>query len=273
MREKLQQFIERAEGLRGQNADTPEFNVWNNDVIRFLKKEYGSTSDEFRSFKKIHFFNVQMAILSGEYQNDKEFRNGIQEAILTLKSYQDDIYEEGKLPADNETTATYRKIFISHSEEDKPIVGELIDLFEGIGLKPEQIFCSSFEGYGIPLGEDFLDVIKKEISKDVLVLFILSKNFYKSSICLCEMGAFWVLAKVCIPMIIPPFTFDDIKGVLPKTIQGLPVNDKLKINSLQEKLLAMFNLAEQPMSAWERKRDRVIERINTKINESTKKSG
>ena len=40
-----------------------------------------------------------------------------------------------------------KKIFISHSSEDKEIIGELITLIEGMGVKSEQIFCSSFEGY------------------------------------------------------------------------------------------------------------------------------
>ena len=59
---------------------------------------------------------------------------------------------------------------------------ELIDLIETIGLKSTQIFCSSFEGYGIDLGENFLDRIKSELNEENLVLFILSENFYSSPV-------------------------------------------------------------------------------------------
>lgn len=38
-----------------------------------------------------------------------------------------------------------RKIFISHSSEDKEIVGEVIAFIEGMGVKSEQIFCSSLK--------------------------------------------------------------------------------------------------------------------------------
>jgi hypothetical protein len=131
---------------------------------------------------------------------------------------------------------------------------------ESIGLTPAQIFCSSFDGYGVPLGENFLDVLKNEISNNVLVLFIFTPNFYKSSFCLCEMGATWVLSKEHIPIIVPPFTFDNIKGVISKT-QGLIVDDELKLNLLRERIINAFNIIDQPMSSWERKRDRVIERI------------
>ena len=63
-----------------------------------------------------------------------------------------------------------KKIFISHATKDKEIIEELIDLLENIGINSAQIFCSSFEGYGIPLGENFLDKIKQELSSEVLGL-------------------------------------------------------------------------------------------------------
>ena len=155
---------------------------------------------------------------------------------------------------------------ISHSSKDKKIVEELIDIVESIGVTPTQIFCSSFDGYGVPLGTNFLEIIKSEISKNVLVLFVLSKNFYESPVSLCEMGATWVLAKDHIPIIVPPFSFSQIEGVIPLT-QGLPINDELKLNLLRDKLIDNFKLPEQPVSAWERKRDRSIKRLNMIIEE------
>jgi len=263
----LQQFIEQAENLRGHNANTPEFKSWLDNVIRYLKKKYGSSSDEVRAIKRIQFFNTQMVILSGEYENDKEFRNGIQQAILTLRNYQDDFDDETIVYKNN----TYNKLFISHAKEDEAIVSEMINLLEAMGLTPSQIFCSSIEGYGVPLGKDFLDTLKKEISNNVLVLFILTNNFYESHFCLCEMGASWVLTNEQIPIIVPPFTFEGIEGVLPKNTQGLPINNKLKINSLREKIIETFNLPQQTMSIWERKRDQSIDIINNLIAESSKR--
>jgi len=266
MDNKLQQFIEQAENLRGHNANTPEFNAWFNNVLRYLKKEYGPSSDEARDFKRIQFFNAQTVILGGEYENDREFLDGLQQAILTLRNYQDDSYDETIVHKNN----NYNKLFISHAKEDEAIVGEIINLLEAMGLTPSQIFCSSIEGYGVPLGKDFLDTLKKEISNNVLVLFILTNNFYESPFCLCEMGASWVLTNEQIPIIIPPFTFDDIEGVLPKNTQGLPINNGLKLNSLREKIIETFNLPQQTMSIWERKRDLSIDIINNLIAKSSK---
>ena len=134
----------------------------------------------------------------------------------------------------------------------------MIEILESIGLDSNQIFCTSFEGYGIELGENFLDSIKNELSSDSLVIFILSKNFYESAICLCEMGAAWVLVKEHIPVLIPPLDFSDVKGVIPLS-QGFKINEPLKLNLFKEKIEKIFSLENTVgMSTWERKRDRIL---------------
>jgi len=154
-----------------------------------------------------------------------------------------------------------RKIFISHSSLDSKIVEQVIELLEGMGVPSDLIFCSSFEGYNIGLGEDFLETIRKELNQNVLVLFILSPNFYNSPISLCEMGATWVKTSEHVPILIPPFDYRDVKGVIPYS-QGMKVNDKLKINSLKDKIEIFLSLKPKNSSAWERKRDLVIASIN-----------
>ncbi|TOH96971.1 hypothetical protein CGI69_24235 [Vibrio parahaemolyticus] len=153
------------------------------------------------------------------------------------------------------------KIFISHASKDADVVEEIIELLEAIGVESNQIFCTSFEGYGIDLGENFLDAIKTELSSDSMVLFLLSENFYKSPVCMCEMGAAWVLSKEHIPIVVPPLTYSDIQGVLPLT-QGMLLTDSLKLNSFKEKIEKTFNITNGlSFSTWERKRDRVCSRL------------
>lgn len=154
-----------------------------------------------------------------------------------------------------------KKVFISHSSKDAIYVEQLIELLEGIGVASHQIFCSSFDGYGINLGENFLDVLKKELNNNVLVIFVLTSNFYRSPISLCEMGATWVKTNEHIPILIPPFEYNQIKGVIPLT-QGMMINEKLKLNSLKEKIESFLDIEPKNISAWERKRDSVLKIIN-----------
>jgi formylglycine-generating enzyme required for sulfatase activity len=157
-----------------------------------------------------------------------------------------------------------KKIFISHSSLDSPIVGDLIDLIESIGINDNQIFCSSFEGYGIELGENFLERLKTELNEEIIAFFILTQNFYKSPISLCEMGAVWIKSNKHIPILIPPFEFKDIKGVFPVS-QGMKINDKSKLNTLKETLENDFSLPSLRTSIWEKKRDKFLNDINSYI--------
>lgn len=162
-----------------------------------------------------------------------------------------------------------KKVFISHSSIDKNFAGNMIELLEAMGVSSNQIFCSSFEGYGIPLGEQFLERIKNELNNEVLVLFILSENFYNSPICLCEMGATWVKTNNHIPILIPPFEFSDVKGVIPK-IQGMKINEKVKWNLLKENVESFFEIERINTSAWERKRDKIHSEITKQLKLSSK---
>lgn len=162
--------------------------------------------------------------------------------------------------------APLTRIFISHSKDDSPFVEELIELIEVIGLPPERIFCSSFEGYGIDLGKDFLQVIRDELRGATLVLFLLTRSFYSSPICLCEMGAAWVVGREHIPILVPPFDFSEVRGVIPLT-QGFKLNEPLKLTLFKQKLESLFHL--QPKLAeptWEKKRDNIIARIDAKLS-------
>ena len=123
-----------------------------------------------------------------------------------------------------------------------------------------QIFCSSFEGYGVDLGENFLERLKKELDSSVLVIFILSENFYSSPVSLCEMGATWIKTNQHIPILIPPFDFKNIQGVIPLT-QGFNINETIKFNLFKESIERYFKLRPIDFSVWERKRDKIINRI------------
>lgn len=168
------------------------------------------------------------------------------------------------MPASIPNTAI-EKIFISHSSKDAGIVEEIIDLLEIMGVKQKQIFCSSFQGYSIGLGQDFLQRIKDELNGNVLVLFIITSDFYSSPVSLCEMGAAWVKTTTHIPIVVPPLSYEDVKGVIPLT-QGFSIDEPLKWNVLKEQLEQWFDIQSQDsMSAWERKRDKSIGLINRKI--------
>jgi len=265
----LQRLLDKSGEIKVHDSDDPTFTTWKNTVERTLIRVFGKDSPELEQFHKLRFFyHAMIMTLGSDYsgQHRECFDRDYRILISSITNYIEEL-DEGHTDSDHPEAPArdIERVFISHSSQDAPFVEELVDLLEVIGLPGESIFCTSFAGYGIGLGDNFLEAIKHELHSDTLVLFVLSANFYASPVCLCEMGATWVLTKDHIPILVPPFDFADVKGVIPLT-EGFRINDELKLNLFKEKIETVFGLSPcLSQSAWERKRDRIVSRINDKM--------
>ena len=134
MNNRLQELIDEIEGLRNHNADTPKFNAWKKEVIRTLIKKYGENTQEVKAFKKLQFFNTQLAILSGEFSNDQKFKNDLEEARLILRNYLRDKETEGNTVKE-EKTVNRRDVFIVHGR-DEGIKAEVARWLTQLELNP-----------------------------------------------------------------------------------------------------------------------------------------
>ena len=86
------------------------------------------------------------------------------------------------------------KIFISHSSKDREYVEAIVSFFEDLGLKEENIICSSVPPYCIPLNNNIYEWLVNEFqNSNLYVIYILSKNYYNSASSLNEMGATWAM--------------------------------------------------------------------------------
>jgi hypothetical protein len=158
-------------------------------------------------------------------------------------------------------TQSMSKLFISHSSQDDKIIKPFIDLIENIGVPHNLIFYSSHPAYGVGLGENIFTRLKTELEDYVFALFMLSDNFYKSPVCLCEMGAVWIKSNKQIPILIPPFDFNAVQGVFPNSL-GFKMNDKNQLNNFKGELESYFKLTPIHITRWEEKRDEYITKIN-----------
>lgn len=158
------------------------------------------------------------------------------------------------------------KVFISHSSKDKEYVGLLVDLLEDIGLSKDTLFCSSVQGFGIPLGKTIFQYLRDEFDKfDLHVIFVHSHNFYSSPVCLNEMGAAWVAQNKVTSVLLPDFGYSDMKGVVSNQDISIKLDDPDKaevthrLNELYQTLLIDFEVPKKNESRWEYKRDKFIE--------------
>ncbi|EGQ9819081.1 toll/interleukin-1 receptor domain-containing protein [Vibrio parahaemolyticus] len=265
---QLKKLLEKASIVTIEDSNDPDFKYWKNSVERTLAKIFGKDSTEFQHFNALDFYYKNSPIFAGIDCSDDHlrcFREDFKMLKESISEYINEIEEETSndtVTGTGQKTTQVNKIFISHASNDAKVVEEIIELLEAIGVESNQIFCTSFEGYGIELGENFLDAIKNELSSDSMVLFVLSENFYASPVCMCEMGAAWVLSKEHIPLVVPPLSYSDIKGVLPLT-QGMILTNAMKLNSFKDKVEKTFRIKNKlSFSSWERKRDRFCNHLD-----------
>lgn len=165
----------------------------------------------------------------------------------------------------NENKDKKPKIFISHSKDDEKYVKNLVYLLEDIGLSNNDIFCSLFREYGIPIGEDIYEYLRNELkSENVTVFYILSNNYYDSPACLNEMGASWMVQSEYITFLLPSFEFKEIKGAInPNKISISLDSNTLKeyLNELKNNLCHKFNITILD-NKWERVRDKYLDTLS-----------
>lgn len=259
----LNKLLEMSNQIQNYTSNDPDFKNWKYFCVRTLRSIYGENSSEAMQIENLKFYYRPGIIVSGRnysVEHRERFDRDFAQAKKLIQILINDI--DTNSVDDKNSNNDIMKIFISHSSKDVNIVEEFVDLLETIGLDSNQIFCSSLSGYGIPLGENFIERLKTELSAtDSMVIFMLSENFYKSPACMCEMGATWIQSKEHIPVLIPPFSFEDIDGTL-KLTQGFMINDSMKWNEFKDKIIQTFGLEDLSDSVWERKRDRAIARIN-----------
>lgn len=79
------------------------------------------------------------------------------------------------------------------------------------------------------------------------------------------MGAAWIKTTAHIPVLIPPFKFNDIKGVIPQT-HGIMLDETHGLNSLKVKIEELFAITpDNNPSIWERRRDGILKQIKAAI--------
>lgn len=160
------------------------------------------------------------------------------------------------------------KIFISHSTDDKPIVEKFVTMLEQIGVKQDQLFCSSIAGYGIPQGAgDLYDFIRNEMSNDNLfVIMMLSQNYYNSPACLNEMGAAWVKQSTYQSILLPGFQYSELKGAVNPRDITFRLDDKnnrnYALNELKGRIIKHLGINYVSQNLWERFRDKFLDEID-----------
>ena len=228
-----------------------------NESTRFRREEiyqYLFTQTKDLQLKKIggYIRGFEVEVLSANIQRMKE---SIENNNYVVSNRNTQLHKQVRRKGMQEME---NRLFISHSSLDEEYVKIFVSFLEGIGMNESQILCTSIAGYGIPLGEDIYDFLKEQFNNFYLhVFFILSKNYYNSPASLNEMGAAWVLQKEYTSILLPDFSFSEIKGAVDARKNSIKLGGNESIisdllNQLRDKLQAEFKLPAIHESKWER---------------------
>lgn len=238
-------------------------NAWQYLTIDALTSIFGENSSYVANFKS----TITEKNTGFNYQ--REFREEVNNGLSILEA----ICESFQLGLNHhkETTECSKptKIFISHKTEDKPFVEELVELIEFIiGIDSSNMFCSSIGGYDIKPGKEILAELKRQFDEyNIIFIVVHSPRYYKSSICLNEMGAAWVLGSNFISFLTPDCKYSMLNGVIDGRYMSIKVNDSRdtvvsKLNSFKDYLLDTYSINKDKfnLTRWEMRRNEFIDK-------------
>lgn len=154
-----------------------------------------------------------------------------------------------------------RKIFISHSSKDKPYVIDFVNhiLCLGIGLNPDDIFCTSIEDVTMRNGEDIRKHIQDNIRSAEYSFLLISENYKASEVCVNEMGAVWAYDANVRSFLLPNVSFSSI-GWLCDTRKADKLADSVALDRLYEEMINYFSLKEN-LVHWSQQREIFVRRV------------
>lgn len=128
-------------------------------------------------------------------------------------------------------------IFISHSSKDKQIAKSFVNtvLKLGLSVPKEDIFFTSDYSTSINVAEDIPDALKNALMEMTLFISIISKDYFKSAVCLNEMGAGWVKLEKNknLQLLLPNVKFTNKEmGFINVQKLGIKLNDEIMLHKL-----------------------------------------
>lgn len=160
------------------------------------------------------------------------------------------------------------KIFISHKTEDAVYSDALINLINFvIGSDGDKVFCSSVQGYGIRQACDIMEELRSQfVNNEIFMIIIHSPRYYKSAICMNEMGAAWALGSRFCSFLTKDCKPEQMQGVVGKERIYIDPNGDANmlnahLNDFKNDLVSFFHCETPDENKWENARNRFVREV------------
>jgi len=246
-------YVETLGGSPNSHESISAYHEWYSETFLYLSDFYSLNNPDFEKFKNVD-----------NSQSGYALRDNFYFLMATYNLLMKNVTKQ--INFNQPQTEKSPMLFISHSSEDKSFVEALVDLLEGIGFTEKNLFCSSIDGYRIPLNGDIFETLRRLfIEHELFVIFVHSPRYYKSAVSLNEMGAAWVLRTGFCSILTKDMNFHEMKGVFNGNTIAIKVDAEDasgRLNELKEKLQKVFGLDPINTTKWERKRNMFLSHVN-----------
>ena len=155
------------------------------------------------------------------------------------------------------------RLFLSHSHADRDLAMRLVELFLATSsLQPDDIFCSSLSGIGVPEGKNFVEYIRVALLQARLVVVVITPSYLGRPFCLCELGAAWALELSSFPLLAGDTTVGDLDGVLGQ-VQASRLDDPDALDRLRERVRRDLDGVTVDEARWPEARDTFLAQLGS----------
>lgn len=251
---------------------TPYQTIHNDENYLLWKAEIEAELEKLPQSKTVQDIIYLFSKMGKNFSDNSTFAQLEAKLIVLGKTLSESVEEGSKMDKPH-------KLFISHSSKDADYVETFVGLLEVLGLRDEEIICSSVPPYCIPLDNKVYEWLVNEFqNSDLHVIYAFSKDYYSSAASLNEMGAAWAMKHKWTGVLLPGFQFDQLDGCIDKTQIAIKLDDsdnrtlKYRLSEFKDELIKEFNLRPMSEATWERQRDGFLDRIST-ITEARSREG
>jgi len=161
-----------------------------------------------------------------------------------------------------------KKIFISHSSKDRPIIESFIDdiLVGALAIKLNDIFCTTTDGTKIKSGDDWRNSIKEHLVNSEITFLIITPYYKESEVCQNEMGASWISSAKVIPLIVQPINYSTV-GIIQEPKQLEILQDEKSLDRIKDIVQNIFNIPPEEIKSdrWTAKKIEFLTKIEQYI--------
>jgi len=144
------------------------------------------------------------------------------------------------------------RIFISHSSRDKELAEALVNLIRAaFPLGPNEIRCTSVDGYRIPTGVSTDSFLRTEVLKCDVLVALITEHSLNSDYVIFELGARWGVERPLFPILAKSVRPRDLPSPL-NALNARLCDTRAEIFQLLHDLGAALNLSQHPPAGYDR---------------------